>query len=177
MAIKVETPAGIPAPPPEKTFAMSRETENVKDDPISPYLKQRVLDSVPKSLKKKGEQVLRLMESAPSGSIQFNEWGELVREGAPLAGSHVVDLVNDMLRKRKIFTPIGWEGFAALLAELHPPTELVGNDDRWNYMQGAPFRSSKSGATGGGERSLSSYSEGEMYLLPSRKRAATWTSY
>ena len=32
MAIKVETPAGIPAPSPEKTFAMSRETESVKDE-------------------------------------------------------------------------------------------------------------------------------------------------
>lgn len=50
-----------------------------------------------------------------------------------IKGSHMVDLINDV-RKRKGIIPIGATDFAKGLAELNLPRELVGNTDRWKEM-------------------------------------------
>ena len=47
----------------------------------------------------------------------------------------MVDLVNDVLRKRKTDYAVGWEPFARHLKRLNVPMELVGNADRQLYMQ------------------------------------------
>jgi hypothetical protein len=44
-----------------------------------------------------------------SPDISWNEKGELKYKGETVQGSNVVDLVNDVLRKRKYFNPQGWE--------------------------------------------------------------------
>ena len=43
--------------------------------------------------------------------FNWNKKGELLYENKPITGSHVVDLVNDMLRHRKGFEPVGWSVF------------------------------------------------------------------
>ena len=78
---------------------------------------------------------MRLIQSAPAQSIRINEKGEVVLKREEIEGTHIVDLVNDVLRKRKSFSPRGWQEFAKLLTTLHPPRELVGNQDRWSFMQ------------------------------------------
>jgi hypothetical protein len=40
-------------------------------------------------------------------------------------GSNVVDLVNDVLRKRKYFNPQGWETFEEALREANVPQDLI----------------------------------------------------
>ena len=50
----------------------------------------------------------------------------------------MVDLVNDFLRKRKRFKPMGWQVFATGLKETNVPEELIGNKDRWNWMHKTP---------------------------------------
>jgi hypothetical protein len=42
-------------------------------------------------------------------NISWSEKGELKYKGETVRGSNVVDLVNDVLRKRKYFNPQGWE--------------------------------------------------------------------
>ena len=96
---------------------------------------QRVAESVPKSLKKKAEQLVKLIENAPSHVLRFNETGELIVGNQKIEGTHIVDLINDMLRKRKSFNPRGWETFGRALASLYPPQELIGNEDRWRFIQ------------------------------------------
>ena len=51
--------------------------------------------------------------------------------------SNIVDPVNDVLRKRKSFEPVGWKTFARGLKDVNTPMDLVGNHDRWIYMQTA----------------------------------------
>ena len=46
-----------------------------------------------------------------------------------------MDLVNDDLRKRKTFEPLGWQKFACSLNAVNVPMDLVGNPDRRDYVQ------------------------------------------
>ena len=56
-----------------------------------------VVDTIPKTMQGKAR---RLMEHLKR-DIAWTTRGELIHEGVPVAGSNVVDLVNDLLRKRK----------------------------------------------------------------------------
>ena len=48
--------------------------------------------------------------------LDWKDKGELVYENKPINGSHVVDLINDMLRHRKGYEPVGWSVFTRGLA-------------------------------------------------------------
>ena len=58
-----------------------------------------------------------------------------MHENKPITGSHVVDLVNDMLRHRKGFEPVGWSVFARGLARMNVPENLVRNPQRQSAMR------------------------------------------
>jgi hypothetical protein len=72
------------------------------------------------------------MKSSPD--ISWNEKGELKYKGETVQGSNVVDLVNDVLRKRKYFNPQGWETFGEALRETNVPQNLIGHEDHWRYI-------------------------------------------
>jgi hypothetical protein len=72
------------------------------------------------------------MKTSPD--ISWNEKGELKYKGGTVRGSNVVDLVNDVLRKRKYFNPQGWEAFGEALREANVPQDLIGHEDRWRYI-------------------------------------------
>jgi hypothetical protein len=79
--------------------------EPVKQDLID----NEILESVPKTMKAKVQLLLKKMKSSPD--ISLNEKEELKYKGETVQGSNVVDLVNDVLSKRKYFNPQGWETF------------------------------------------------------------------
>jgi hypothetical protein len=83
--------------------------EPVKQDLII----NKILESVPKTMKAKAQLLLKKMKSSPD--ISWNEKGELKYKGETVQGSNVVDLVNDVLRKRKCFNPQEWETFGETL--------------------------------------------------------------
>ena len=95
-------------------------------------LEKEVIDSVPKTLKGKAELLLKKLKSSPD--ISWNEKGELKYRGETVKGSNVVDLVNDVLRKRKYFNPEGWETFGEALREANVPQDLIGHEERWRYI-------------------------------------------
>jgi hypothetical protein len=66
--------------------------------------------------------------------ISWNEKGELKYKGETVQGSNVVDLVNDVLRKRKYFNPQGRETFGEALREANVPQDLIDHEDRWRYI-------------------------------------------
>ena len=92
-----------------------------------------VLESIPKAMKVKAKWLLQRIKR--SDAMGWNDKGELVMEGSPVQGTHLVDLINDVVRKRKT-TPsaTGWQEFAEGLRRLHVPQEVVGNSDRWDYI-------------------------------------------
>ena len=133
MAVKVET---TPYPSATETTRLAAGgTDAAGAQSSATSWVQKVAESVPKTFRKKAEQLVTLVEEAPSRVLRFNEAGELVVGGQRIEGTHVIDLINDMLRKRKSFNPHGWQKFAHALATLRPPQELIGNEDRWRFMQ------------------------------------------
>ena len=72
------------------------------------------------------------MKSSPD--ISLNEKVELKYKGETVQGSNVVDLVNDVLHKRKYFNPQGWETFGEALREANVPQDLIGHEDRWRFI-------------------------------------------
>lgn len=119
-------------------LAIQVETQGATQDESTKSVSwiSKVVDTVPKILRKKAEQLMLLIEQAPPNLLRFNEKGELVIGGKVIEGTHAVDLMNDILRSRKNFTPTGWQIFANSLSKINPPQELIGNIDRWRYMQG-----------------------------------------
>ena len=91
-----------------------------------------VVDTVPKTMQVKAR---RLMEHLKR-DIAWTARGELIHEGVSVVGSNVVDLVNDLLPKRKT-DPIGWQPFAQQLRTINLPMELVGNASRRAYIRQA----------------------------------------
>ena len=79
--------------------------EPVKQDLID----NEILESVPKTMKAKVQLLLKKMKSSPD--ISWNEKEELKYKGETVQESNVVELVNDVLSKRKYFNPQGWETF------------------------------------------------------------------
>ena len=91
-----------------------------------------VVDTVPKTMQVKAR---RLMEHLKR-DIAWTARGELNHEGVPVVGSNVVDLVNDLLRKRKT-DPIGWQPFARQFRTINLPMELISNASRRAYIRQA----------------------------------------
>ena len=91
-----------------------------------------VVDTVPKTMQGKARRLMKRMKR----NMSWTARGELIHEGAPIAGSNVVDLVNDVLRKRKT-NPTGWQPFARQLRAMNLPMELIGNVARRDYIRQA----------------------------------------
>ena len=67
--------------------------------------------------------------------LNWNEKGELLYENKAISGSHMVDLVNDMLSHRKGFVPVGWSVFARGLARMNVPENIVRNPQRQSAIR------------------------------------------
>ena len=102
--------------------------EPVKQDLID----DDILESVAKTMKAKAQLLLKKMKSSPD--ISWNEKRELKCKGETVQGTNVVDLVNDVLGKRKYFNPQGWETFGEALREANVRQDLIGHEDRWRYI-------------------------------------------
>ena len=89
-----------------------------------------VVGTLPKTLQTKGRQLLSRLST-----VAWNERGELMHEGVAIPGSNAVDLVHDLLRKRKTSDPVGWQQFANQMRAANIPMELVGNVTRRRYIQ------------------------------------------
>ena len=86
-----------------------------KETPTTTDIMGEVVTTLPKALKEKGRQLLH--------------------EGMVVPGSNVVDLVHDLLRKRKTSDPIGWQQFGSQMSAANIPVELVGNVARRRHIQ------------------------------------------
>ena len=67
--------------------------------------------------------------------LSWTDRCELMHSGTPVPGSNMVDLVNDVLRKRRKSDSVGWQAFAQQLKSINLPMELVGNVERRRYMR------------------------------------------
>jgi hypothetical protein len=83
-------------------------------------------------MRAKAQLLLKKVKS--SSDINWNKKGELKYKGEAVQGSNMVDLANDVLRKRKYFNPQGWETFGEGVREANVPQDLISHEDRWRYI-------------------------------------------
>jgi len=80
---------------------------------------------MPPTLQKPARQLLQRLIKRKD-LISWNENGEVTIGGERLAGSHIGDLVSDVLRTRKATTPLR-SSFLDVLAKANVPDEFVRN--------------------------------------------------
>ena len=111
--------------------ATHQETD--QKDSHMPKLEKEVLESVPKTMKQKAQRLMQQLQNHPD--LKWNERGELVFNDQVIRHSNIVDLVHDVIRKRKHSEPLGWKTFSKALNDLNVPRDLIGNPERWNFMR------------------------------------------
>lgn len=112
--MRLTTPKPVETLKPDESEETSKESTEAETIPTS-AVEQEVMKSVPKLYKAGVRQLLDKIKEHRD-VLNWNEKGELMYENKPIPGSHVVDLVNDMLRHRKGFESVGWSVFARGLA-------------------------------------------------------------
>ena len=118
-----------------KAFSAGPETTSTVQgqDDVS-TIEHDVLQTVLKTMKSRAERLLQRVKSHPD--ITWNPRGEIEYQGQLIENSNLTDLVNGVLRKRRVTGElIGWKTFAAALRHLNVPQDLVGNPDRWRFMR------------------------------------------
>ena len=130
--VKLTTPKPVETPKQEE--AKDTTEEPAPEKPVLSTVEEEVMKSVPKLYKSGARQLLDKIKEHRD-VLHWNEKGELMYENKPISGSHVVDLVNDTLRHRKGFEPIGWSVFARGLARMNVPENLVRNPQRQSAIR------------------------------------------
>ena len=131
--VKLATPKSLETPKPEESKESSKESTE-EETTIPTAVEEEVMKSVPKIYKSGARQLLDKIKEN-SDVLHWNKKGELMYENKPISGSHVVDLVNDILRQRKGFEPVGWSVFARGLARMNIPENIVRNPQRQSTIR------------------------------------------
>lgn len=108
------------------------EVQDVSKPIQEDVIEREIIDSVPKTMIKKAQLILNRIKN--NSVIKWNEKGELIYKDTLIQGSNISDLINDTLRHRREFTPNGWQVFSKGLKEINIPLELVGNKERWDFI-------------------------------------------
>ena len=96
-------------------------------------LHDQILQSVPKTMKRKAELLLGMIKN--NNNLTWDEQGVVSYKGKRIHGSNIIDLINDVIRQRKGDEPRGWKTFSKALHESNIPQEVIGNSSRWKWMQ------------------------------------------
>ena len=104
--------------------------ETMKD---SNNVESTVLEMVPKTWRTRASHLLKHIKNNPD--ISWSRKGELILKSKVMPKTHAIDLLNDFVRKRTTAAaPTGWKQLADVLKEHNIPRELIGNDNRWDYI-------------------------------------------
>ena len=90
---------------------------------------KQIIYSVPKMMQNRAKLLIQKLKDH-SDVIHWNDNGELLLNGSTIPNSNIVDLVNDVMRKRKGFNPEHSSTFAKMLAKINVPEDYVRNPDR-----------------------------------------------
>ena len=113
---------------------LKSESNTNKVDPME----EEIIETIPNKWKSKGVQLLNKMKRG--GILGWNAHGNLIYKGKEIPNTNVVDLVNDVVRrKRKNNPPHGWSLFAQGMHETNVPQELISNPDRYSSFDKDQF--------------------------------------
>ena len=122
------TPQGSQQPQVSQQPQASQQTQETQ--PIS---NSEILTTVPKKFRSQAEGLLRWVKKTPE-AVKWDDRGVVSLDGTPIQGSSISDLVNDVLRTRKGFSPAGRDDFTRVLAELNTPEDFIRNEGRRKLM-------------------------------------------
>ena len=111
-----------PEPSPVQMITCMEQTMTSESDSTTPSQQQpnatdkQIIDSVLKMMENRAKLLIDLGDH--SDIISWNDNGQLVLEGSIVPNSNIVDLVNDVMRKRKGFNPEHSNTFAKALAKV-----------------------------------------------------------
>ena len=102
----------------------------------------------PKSYQTKARDLMKFIKGIPE--VQTDEKGVLNIHDKPIRNSNFVDILHDLIRKKKTRPPVGARELASVLKNYNVPLELIGNPHRigWfdtQYTEQSPYEYSRSG--------------------------------
>ena len=120
-----------PEPSTVQMITQTERTMTSESDSVTPSQQlnatdKLIIDSVPKSMQNRAKLLIQKLKDH-SDIISWNDNGQLVSEGSN--SNMFVDLVNDVMRKRKGFNPEHSNTFAKALAKIDVPEDFVRNPD------------------------------------------------
>ena len=92
-----------------------------------------LLMNFPVTLVSKAKSLLQLVKNS-GGVLDYSKGGELIVEGKAIPGSHISDVIYDILLDKKGFEPRGGEEFLRGLIKMNVPVRLVSNTNRRTKM-------------------------------------------
>ena len=143
------------------------------------------LANFPVAIKKKAKTLYDMIKDS-NGILDYNNQGELLLDGHVIKGSHVSDLVYDVLFGKSGFEPRGVEQFLGRLARLNVPERLIGNKSRRSVIRqmklksyGAPPVRKRGSVTPPiGKRSQTSAGKSKSVRRTSKRRGLlNWETY
>ena len=123
-----------PEPSPAQMITHTEQTMTSESDSTAPSQQlnatdKQIIDSVPKTMQNCAKLLIQKLKDH-SDVISWNDNGQLALEGSIVPNSNIVDLVNDVMRKRKGFNPEHSNTFAKALAKINVPEDYLRNPDR-----------------------------------------------
>ena len=83
---------------------ITSESDSVTSSQQLSATDKQIIDSVPKTMRNRAKLLIQKLKDH-SDVISWNDNGQLVLEGSIVLNSNIVDLVDDVMRKRKGFNP------------------------------------------------------------------------
>ena len=128
-----------PESSPVQMVTDTEQTMTSESDSLTPSQQlsatdKQIIDSVPKTMRNRAKLLIQKLKDH-SDVISLNDNGQLVLEGSIIPNSNVVDLVNDVMRKRKGFNPEHSITFAKALAKINVPEDNVKNPNRIDFIR------------------------------------------
>lgn len=124
LSIELKNAPYSPSTPTSDTPPILKEENTVERD---------ILQHVPKLYVKRATQLLEKMKQ--HGDIGWTGSGELLLRGQRMMGTNMCDLVYDLFRERRGYTPSGSEHFIRGLANINLPETIVSNPQRRSELQ------------------------------------------
>ena len=108
---------------------MTSESDSVTPSYQLNTTDKQIIDSVLKTMQNRAKLLIQKLKHH-SDVISWNDNGQLVLKGSIVPNSNIVNLVNDIMRKRKGFNPEHSNTFAKALAKINVPEDYLRNPDR-----------------------------------------------
>lgn len=115
-----------------------QEAQPIQQEETAPQndLERNILQTLPKTSKHRGKMILEKIKENPE-VMKWDDKGQLVFHGKPIAGSHISDLIVDSLKTGKTSArgPLGWEMFTQGLAKVNAPEHWLRNVQRKSALR------------------------------------------